>query len=530
MPIRRNKWMAAAFLASTVAVAAAQDDGAKVSGRVTNSVTGAPIRRAQVRLTHWAQKIRGYGVLTDDDGKFSIAQLPAGQYSFTAEAAGFEPPRDTPDDPRSIELKPGEHRGGFSIALIPWGTISGRVLDAEGRPVQGVSVAALGLDGFVSYQTSDPRGEYRMPRLSPGRYRVRAAPETVHLPPEIRSDGTTEMRYASTYYPDSLTPQSAAPLDILPGAERTGVDIRLVRAPIVAVRGTVSGMEAGIPAFLDIRKDEPPRGPGPRRFDMMRFGDQVNTDGSFVIWGLDPGIYQFVGHSNDASSDSAPVDVTVAGKDVNGVHLDMMRRLTITGRVVLAEAAAQLPSVSPEVSLGRQKQLSLHDVEGIAFSFAVVADDGTFHLDNVESGRYSVRMNWGPYVQSMRLGSTDLDGELLDLRNRSDGAALTLYASSATGEIAGVVHNSGGPVAHTQVVLLEEGTGGWPWVIRTSSDSRYSFPNLRPGKYRLVVLDGSATNAMALRFQMFDYADIVETIELGAGERVTRDLRQHDGK
>jgi hypothetical protein len=138
-----------------------------------------------------------------------------------------------------------------------------------------VAVQTGGLDGFTAYQISDPQGEYRMPRLAPGRYRVRAAPEAVHVPPEIRSDGTTELRSASTYYPDALTPQAATPLDIPAGAERTGIDIRLVRAPIVAVRGTVSGMDAGAYTGLSVRKVEPPRGPDTGRGE-MQFADQVN--------------------------------------------------------------------------------------------------------------------------------------------------------------------------------------------------------------------------------------------------------------
>jgi hypothetical protein len=504
-------------------------DGVSVTGRVTNRVTGAPILRAHVRLTHWAEKGQTYGALTDDKGKYTFAQLPAGKYSFTADATGFEASGPIPgENVDSLELRDGDRRGDVDIALIPWGAISGRVVDAEGHPLQGIQVAALGLDGFVSQQLSDPRGEYRMPRLSPGRYRVRAAPEELHMPPEIRSDGTAEMRYASTYYPDSLTSQSAAPLEILPGVEFTGIDIRMARAPIVAVRGTLSGMEAGTSAFLDIRKVEPPGGPGSGRAK-MRFGDQVNPDGSFVIWGLDPGTYLFVGESNAAGWQSAPVEVTVAGKDVNGVHIGMMRKLTISGRVVPADEGAQLPPVPPDLSLGQQKQISVHEVTNGYQFFAVVADDGTFHIDTVPVGRYSVQLSWGPYVQSMRRGATGIDGEILDLRDGSD-AALTVNASSATGEIAGAVRNSSGPASHAPIVLLEEGTGVWPSVDVAGADGHYSFPNLRPGKYRLVGLDRRPAYALALGFLLFDYADIVETVDLGAGEHATRDLRQHDGK
>jgi hypothetical protein len=348
------------------------------------------------------------------------------------------------------------------------------------------------------------------------------------MPPEIRSDGTTEMRYASTYYPDSLTPQSAAPLEILPGVDLTGIDIQMVRAPIVAVRGTVSGM-TGLPVFLDVRKVEPPNRSGSGGAMMMRFGDQVHPDGSFVIWGLDPGTYLFIGESNRAGWQSAPVEVTVAGKDVNGVHIGMMRQLTISGRVVPTDEGAQLPPVPPDLSMGQQKQISGHEVTSGYQCFGVVADDGTFHIDTVPVGRYSVRLSWGAYVQSMRRGATGIDGEILDLRDGSD-APLTVNASSATGEIAGVVRNSSGPASHAFVVLLEEVDGGWPWVVVAGAVGRYSFPNLRPGKYQLVGLDRRPSNAMALRFLLFDYADTVETVDLGAGEHAARDLRQHDGK
>ena len=517
----------AMLLACVGGIALAQETGASVAGRVTNSVTGAPIVRAHVRSMQLVENGHTYGALTDDKGKFSFAQLPAGKYSMTAEAAGFETPQFIfGESTDQVELRAGENRADFDIALTAYGVISGRVLDAEGRPVQGVSVAALGLDGFVSYQISDPRGEYRMDRLSPGRYRVRAAPEAVHMPPEIRSDGTTEMRYASTYYPDSLTVESAAPLDVQPGGERTGADIRLVRAPIVAVRGTVLGSKAGDSANVDIRKVEPPRGPNTGR-GSFGYGNRVNPDGSFVVWGLDPGSYHFVATS-DGSRESAAVEVTIAGKDVNGVLLGMVRKLDVSGNIVAADESARLPTVPADASLGEQKQISMDGVSGEGSAYSVVANDGTFHLSNVSPGRYSVRLTWGPYVQSMRLGSTDIDGAILDLRTAPEGAALTVNTSSATGEISGTVRNAVGPVAHARVALVEEGVRGWPWITAAHGD--YTFSNVRPGKYQLLVLDTESVNAFALRFQLFDYADVIETVDLGAGERVTRDLRQHDRK
>ena len=67
--------------------------------------------------------------------------------------------------------------------------------------MQGVGIAVLGSDGLREGDMTDPYGQFRMGSLPPGKYRLRAAPRALNLPPEIRSDGTTEIHYVTTYYP-----------------------------------------------------------------------------------------------------------------------------------------------------------------------------------------------------------------------------------------------------------------------------------------------------------------------------------------
>ena len=92
-----------------------------------------------------------------------------------------------------------------------------------------------------------------------------------------------------------------------------------------------------------------------------------------------------------------------------------------------------------------------------------------------------------------------------------------------------MVRNFAGPAADAEVVVLSD-ANPWPQISFTDARGRFRFPHLSPAKYQLVVLDGHAAYPIALRFQLFDYADIVESVDLGTGERVTRDLRQHDPK
>ena len=177
MPIPSSKWRVACLFLSAAAIGLPQENSAVIAGRVTNSATGTPVLRAHVSVYSWSGSRQKYGALTDAEGKFSIARLAPGQYSISAEAAGFQSPQIAPDARTdSLVLRAAEHRGDVDMTLTPWGAISGRVIDAEGRPAQGVQVSALGLDGMTLAELSGPDGQYRLGSLPPGRYRVRAAP------------------------------------------------------------------------------------------------------------------------------------------------------------------------------------------------------------------------------------------------------------------------------------------------------------------------------------------------------------------
>ncbi len=65
---------------------------------------------------------------------------------------------------------------GVAEAQETTGAISGAVRDANGAPLPGVTIQAAGPVG-TAVATSDPNGEFRLPRLASGRYRVTASLE-----------------------------------------------------------------------------------------------------------------------------------------------------------------------------------------------------------------------------------------------------------------------------------------------------------------------------------------------------------------
>ncbi len=407
------------------------------------------------------------------------------------------------------------------------GAVSGRVLGPDGQPIQGIPVSAVGADGSSMEQTSDPDGVYRLYDLPAGTYRIKAVPRPIHLPPEIRSDGSAEVRFATTYHPAAVSAESATPVEVQSGAERTGIDIRLVKMPIVAVRGKVTGTPAGVP-YLGItsRKVEPRRAPNTGRGGMGRLAwslDRVNADGSFVLWGLDPGSYVLTVNSNGGGFSSAPRQIEVADKDVSGVAISMAGSSDISGRVVPGDDGARIPPTPPNASLAQSPQIHFLELKGDLISTAVVATDGSFHLANVAPGLYYIRLGWGAYVERIRLGNADIDGSVLDVRNGIGGEALTLTARSATARVSGVIRNASRASADKAVALVSDDI---PVLVLGSAirpDGSYSIRDVPPGKYKLFVHDGR----FLMGVKPADYADIAETVEIHSGDTLTRDLRQH---
>ena len=268
----------------------ADEKPASVEGEVRNMITGLPVERAHVSLRRY---VNGgwdrYGAQTNADGKFSILGIPAGNYQVTLDRVGYVVPAEVTRG--QMTLRADEKKSNYKVKLIPVGSISGRVLDADGAPLEGLSVEAEFAGRTDRSAMTDDRGQYRIGGLHPGKYRVRAKGQGIPTPPEIRTDGSAEINYAATYHPSALDTQSATPVTVGAATEVAGIDIRMVRTPIVRFGGKVSGIPAGVkPVVVQIQ----------RNGNYGAGGTQVKPDGSFEIWRLSPGKYTASAMANNA--------------------------------------------------------------------------------------------------------------------------------------------------------------------------------------------------------------------------------------
>lgn len=154
-------------------------DGAIV-GRVVAGESGEPLASAVVTAISLAGNA-GVGV-TDGEGFYWIASLPAGDYVVLAAAPGrigtFYNQALSWEEATPVAVE-GPVRGiDFALGSVGSGTgvISGRITDADGTGIAQAWVYAEAEDGSGArgFTTSGAGGQYVLGGLVPGRYHVRA--------------------------------------------------------------------------------------------------------------------------------------------------------------------------------------------------------------------------------------------------------------------------------------------------------------------------------------------------------------------
>src|SRR6266542_5688935 len=136
----------------------ADEKPAGVAGMVTNALTGEPVARAQVSLNGMGRRLPG---VTSEAGKFSITDVPAGAYMVFVRRVGFTQTADrTAKNWVEIVLRAGDSKDDLKLKLTPAGAITGRVIDADGEPMEAVMVSGdSGLGNFTA--TTADNGQYR---------------------------------------------------------------------------------------------------------------------------------------------------------------------------------------------------------------------------------------------------------------------------------------------------------------------------------------------------------------------------------
>jgi protocatechuate 3,4-dioxygenase beta subunit len=488
---------AVVFLASAAGALLAQSGS--VEGRVTNALTGEPVRKAQIMMRRAeARPEPPLVAATDAGGNYTIANVQPGRYHVAAERNGFaRGNRAGMPSGSAITVMAGQATKGVDFKLTPHGVITGRVLDADGDPVANANVQSMRYQYVRGKRQLTPAGgvntndlgEYRLFGLAPGRYyvsaRIWSMPQMMTgaaVGAGARRPAAPEESYVATYYPGTHDAAAATPVTLAPGDVARGIDIQLTRTRTVRVSGHIvnnTGV-ANRRVMVDLR-------PRDSAVSMQRNSSAArNNDGYFELRGVAPGSYVLTAalfYENTFYSARAPLDV--GASNIEDVQLQLAPGAEIKG-VLRVDGDAPLAYRGVRVLLTPRS-------EGVTFGGApeTIKEDGTFLLKNVAADEFTVNVIGLPdgfYVKQVRMGERDATYQPLDLTQGS--GPLDVLVSPKAGQVGGSVMDSDGrPLADAQVVLVPEGDrrGSAQLYRSTTTDQSgvFQIRGVTPGEYRL---------------------------------------------
>lgn len=393
---------------------------ASLSGRVTigeNPAANALVMLAEVDPRNrdiWSgidpQQRDFIKVRTDDEGRYRITGLWRGTYLINALSNAYVRSITSADfgNFKSVTLDDGEARADLDLTLYRGGVITGRVVDAEGRPLIAAMMELWPVDKgsqkTVRYQTgdwlmmrTDDRGIYRIYGLPAGRYIIGAG--------EGWSPVRGKRKYTSTFYPNVTDSSEAKAIEVKEGAEVAGIEIRIGLEDTYEASGRVIDVETGQP-LPNVRLN---------CSSAEHYCKSVVSDdeGRFSFPSLLPGPYElFVenrGPIRFASTSSENSDYysentrfTISDADVSGLEVRATRGSAINGNVIIEGVSdpaiiAKLRQMAIIVLIsGRNESEQERRSDEIRrVSGAKIASDASFHISGLEPGTAEFELQYG---------------------------------------------------------------------------------------------------------------------------------------
>jgi protocatechuate 3,4-dioxygenase beta subunit len=498
-----------------VTAATAQDHSGRIEGVVQDAASHQPVRKATVfinfmggfksMVTAQTQNAQPQTAITDTSGKFTFNSLSAGQYQLTVTHPSY--PQGRMGVRKSLEVKDGT-ASGVTVELVPGASITGRILDEDGDPLNGCFVQVhpagnFNMGGPMSGPMMREDGSYKLYEIPPGKYTISAqCVEPVFQPRPLSAgpDPPPSAAYPTQFYPAASDLKSAEILELLPGEKKSGVDFRMRPLPVTHIHGTLDPGSAdwrGRNALQVELVPLDPQGTGAFRFRPTSRIDFNN--GTFEINQVFPGSYHLValsqnfgrqvafgnlfvgaGAAEPEASDriGAVVRVDVTDKPIE-LSLALHRAIDVSGTIEIEHGTDTNNQVTPT-------QLSLQLTSDYFFAgpppTAQVKEDGGFTIKSVLLGEWRIVL-LGPFafLKSVWLGSEDFTNRPLDLTSGS-AAPLKIVASTNTATVRGTA-----PAGKIVFFAREdEQFRGPSWLgAPVDANGQFTLSGFAPGKYRI---------------------------------------------
>lgn len=491
---------------------------AAISGRVTVGEKPAPGILVTAGIVN--QNAATGRAISDADGNYHISGLPAGQLIVMPVAPLYVLPNS--NNPmtgagKMLSLSAGEAVDGIDFKLTRGAVITGRVTDADGRPLieERITLTPVDETGAVTraqfprfqnyqmYQTDD-RGIFRMYGVPAGHYKVSVGDE-----PGTSAGLRTSGYYQKTFHPDTTDAAKAGIVDLTEGSEAKNIDISLGRrSQTYAVTGRILDADTGKPlpgvsyAFGVIQKNQNQN----YIAGTSSPGTPTNSLGEFRLDGVEPGHYAvFITNRFDFSTNtntgpsvfSDPVLFEVIDGDVTNLEVKAQQGLSLSG-VVTADGISDRKALAAISSLkigatvmpaqgGMRVMPEAHS--------AAISTDGSFAMSGLRPGKVSFYLMGpgGSDTKGFSIARTERGGvpepRGVDLQPGESVSNVRIVLAYGSGVIRGQVKIEGGTLPSDVMMFVGLIREGVSTRSGAQADSRGQFivESLVAGTYEVML-------------------------------------------
>jgi hypothetical protein len=347
----------------------------------------------------------------------------------------------------------------------------------------------------------------------PGDYFVRAGGKSQMVP---TLQGYPQEEEVPTYHPSS-TRETAVAVNVGPGSEATGIDIRYR-----GLRGhTVSGTVAGGLTADDFAAIVTLAGVSSGSMEEAVVVAQQSPSKGFAFYGLADGDYTLMaeseGNTKAQGAASTPMKITVRGADVSGISITLTPLASIAGTVVLepipdrdpvknCSKLLELSDSAVQAKPAAPRPPSFTDVLDIGRQDGVPDSAGRFTMKRLLPGPYRVftsPLDDGWFIRSMTMpkpvpgkpnaiADVAKDGVSLASGQNAEGMIITLAPGAAAVDGRLVDSQGRAPSKDFDVYLVPAEADSADALLRYSRveprvGAAFSIRNIAPGEYRLVL-------------------------------------------
>ena len=554
-----------------------------IAGRVLTADTGRPVKRARVFVAGGGRGART--AITDDQGRYQIGELAAGNYNVSASKAGFVDAvfgQRRPLQPGTpLTLADNQAAAGVDMRLTRGGVVTGRVLDEDGEPLARALVTVQRYQYVrgerqltpAGGDQTDDRGQYRVFGLPPGDYYVSASASGLA---EVIGRGLQQLAtgmaaagagrggrgvvggpgplgfgatgndaapsgYAPTFYPGVVTPSDAGKVAVGPGQEAGGIDFQIQLVAFATVTGVVAGAD-DVAGVLLVPQNSGGLG-GLAGLGGAALNGRAQADGTFSITNVPPGRYLAVARSGGRSGDPkiGMQAVAVNGQNIDGVTLVLQPGVTVSGNFTVESSGTPAPTDYSSFRVDAPDVNPLPIGGGLGgrgggpFGGGGRADkNGTFQIPNLLPGAHYLRVAaQGPWtLKSIQAGGQDVTDQPIEIKPGQNIDNVTVVLTDRLTELSGTVRDAKG-AGMGGVTVIAFSTDPQLWrpqsrqiqVARTDQAGAYHIRSLPPGDYLVIAVDDVEQGEWFDPAYLEEMRPAAKKVSLTEGEKKSEDLR-----